>query len=85
LRTLLQNAFDRVKGTHNPAARSANELLVQLAKRGDRGFRFRSLQEARRHCDVALLLDLEIAIWKETKRGGILRLSESVKRTLGRH
>lgn len=80
----LQSIFDRVKGTHDPAAGSANELLVQLKKRGDRGFHFRSEREARCNCNVALLLDLGIASWRETRKGGILRLSDSAKRTLQR-
>ncbi len=89
--TRLQEVFESIRSTSDPAAGSANEFLVQLAKRGDRGFRFRSEKEARCHCNVALLLDLQIAVWEETKpilgreTGGIVRWSESVKRTLTRH
>jgi hypothetical protein len=87
LLTLLQDIFDRVRDTHDPASGTANELLVQLTKRGDRGFRFRSLKEARCHCNVALLLDLQIAVWEEgeARKGGIVRLSDSAKRTLMVH
>lgn len=89
-RNPLQNLFNMVRRTHDPAAGSANELLVQLVRRGDRGFRFRSEKEARCHRNVDLLLNLQLTVWVETKpilgrkTGGIVRLSESAKHTLTR-
>jgi len=85
LPTLLQGTFDCIKGTCDPAAGLASALLVKLVKRGNRGFRFHSEKQARCHKDVALLLDLGLAAWEENKqrKGGVVRLSESVQRTFG--
>jgi len=82
----LQDLFQQVRKTADPAAGLANEFLAQLVKRGERGFRFRSLEEARCHKDVALLLDLGIATGEEVQAPGqkaiVVRLSASARRTL---
>ena len=83
----LQDLFQKVKGTHDPAAGGANELLIQLVRRGRKGFRFVSLDSARCNSNVALLLDMELAVWEQEEFlgvpiGGKLRLSPSVEQTL---
>lgn len=83
----LQGLFGRVRKTHDPAAGSANETLIRLVKRGDRGFRFRSEEEARCNADFNLLLNMGLAVWKDTTisgipMGGVVCWSEGTKRTL---
>lgn len=83
----LQLILSQVKGTRDPAAGSANELLIQLVRRGHKGYPFSSESHARCHGNVALLLDMEIAVCEPRKIMGVpvgvkIHLHPSVEQTL---
>lgn len=82
----LRELFDRIRKTMDPAAGSANELLIQLNRRGEKGFRFRSEEQARANANVDLLLNMGIAVWEEIgiagiEVGGKIRINPRVAKT----
>jgi len=88
-RNALQELFERIRKTMDPASGSANELMIQLRRRGEKGFRFRSESQARSNANVELLLKMGIAVWEEieiggVKRGGKIRINPRVEKTLSK-
>ena len=85
----LKELFERIRKTRDPAVGSANELLIQLSRRGEKGFRFRSESQARNNSNVDLLLNMEIAVWEGAEImgvgiGGKVRLNPRVAKLINK-